>query len=127
MPAPVHASFGVFALLLLGVGTGLVLQANVFPWPVGPESSTLYGFIFLGAAAYFLYGITDPVWPNAAGQLIGFLAYDLVLIGPFIDRIGEAEGGDLVSLTIYTAAVTYSGALATYYLFLAPETRVHAD
>ena len=40
--------------------------------------------IFLGSAIYFAYGLQRPVWGNAKGQLLGFLAYDLVLIVPFV-------------------------------------------
>ena len=84
----------------------------------------IFGFIYLGAAAYFIYGVLDPRWPNAQGQLVGFLAYDLVLIGPFVDRFDEVHGGELTSLIVYTAFVAYSGLLAIYYLFVAPETRI---
>jgi len=116
MPRLVRGSFFVFAGALIASGAGLVLGADVFPWPIDRDSSALYGFIFLGAAVYFLYGALRPRWANAAGQLVGFLAYDLVLILPFIARFGEVSGGDLVSLTIYTTFVLYSGGLAAYYL-----------
>ena len=113
--------------MLIGAGTALVLGADIFPWPLDDESSLMFGLIYLGAAAYFITGFLDPGWPNAAGQLIGFLAYDLVLIGPFVDRFGEVSGGQLTSLIVYTAFVVYSGALAAYYLFGAPDTRLNVS
>jgi len=116
MPRPVRVSFVVFAAALLAAGTGLVLGAHVFHWPTDRDSSALYGFIFLGAAVYFLYGALRPRWANAAGQLVGFLAYDLILIVPFLARFGDVSGGDLVSFAIYTTFVVYSGGLAAYYL-----------
>jgi len=124
MPSPVRLSFGLFALILTAAGTALVFHADIFPWALGAETSVMFGFIYLGAAAYFIYGVMDPRWPNAQGQLVGFLAYDLVLIGPFVDRLDEVHGGELTSLIIYTAFVAYSGLLAIYYLFVAPGTRV---
>jgi hypothetical protein len=124
MPAPVRLSFAAFAVMLVGAGAALVFQADIFPWALDDESSVLFGLIYLGAAGYFVTGFLDPRWPNAAGQLIGFLAYDLVLIGPFVDRFGDVSGGELRSLIVYTAFVVYSGALAFYYLFVAPETRL---
>jgi hypothetical protein len=124
MPAPVRISFAAFAVMLIGAGTALVFQADIFPWALDDESSVMFGLIYLGAAAYFITGFVRPRWPNAAGQLIGFLAYDLVLIGPFGDRFGEVSGGELTSLIVYTGFVVYSGALAAYYLFAAPETRL---
>lgn len=124
MPSPVRISFAAFAVMLIGAGGALVFKADIFPWALDDESSVMFGLIYLGAAAYFLTGFVNPRWPNAAGQLIGFLAYDLVLIGPFVDRFGEVSGGELTSLIVYTAFVVYSGALAAYYLFAAPETRL---
>lgn len=124
MPAPVRLSFAAFAVMLTGAGTALLFQADIFPWPLGAESSVAFGFIYLGAAAYFTWGFLHPRWPNAAGQLVGFLAYDLVLIGPFVDHFDVAQGGQLTSLVIYTAFVAYSGGLAAYYLFFEPATRL---
>ena len=124
MPSTVRLSFALFAVILTAAGTALAFHADIFPWALGSETSVIFGFIYLGAAAYFIYGVLDPRWPNAQGQLIGFLAYDLVLIGPFVDRFDEVHGGELTSLIVYTAFVAYSGLLAIYYLFVAPETRI---
>ena len=124
MPGLVRLSFAAFAVMLCGAGAALVFQADVFPWSLGSETSVAFGFIYLGAAAYFVWGFLNPRWPNAAGQLVGFLAYDLVLIGPFVDHFDVAEGGQLTSLVIYTAFVVYSGALAAHYLFVSPRTRL---
>ena len=124
MPAPVRVSFAVLAAILIPAGTGLVLQEDVFPWPLRDESSVMFGLVFLGAAVYFLHGVAYPSRANAIGQLAGFLAYDLILIGPFLGHFGKAEGGDLTSLVVYTAVIVYSGALAVYYLFVHRATRL---
>jgi hypothetical protein len=124
MPGPVRVSFAAFAVVLTAVAIGLIFHAKIFPWPLGPETSVMFGFIYLGAAAYFAYGVLDPRWSNAAGQLVGFLAYDIVLIAPFIGHFDEVSGVKLTSLMVYTAFVVYSGAVAVYYLFIHPETRV---
>ena len=124
MPRPVRVSFAILAAILIPAGTGLVLQKHVFPWPLRDESSVMFGLVFLGAAVYFLHGVARPSRANAIGQLAGFLAYDIVLIGPFLDHFGKAEGGDRVSLIIYTTVVVYSGALAVYYLFVDKGTRL---
>jgi len=73
---------------------------------------------------YFIYGARDPHWGNAVGQLAGFLAYDLVLLAPFLEHFSAARGGSLVSLIIYVAFLVYSGALASYYLFASNATRI---
>ena len=73
---------------------------------------------FPGTAAYFAYGLLRPSWVNSAGQLVGFLAYDVVLIVPFLTRLPTTPAEFRVGLTIYTAVVIYSGLLAIYYLFI---------
>ncbi len=124
MPAPVRISFAGFALILVAAGTALILHANIFPWPLTSESSVMFGMVYLGAAVYFVHGFLRPMWANAAGQLAGFLAYDIILLAPFLDRLGEAGGGELRSLVVYSAFLLYSGGLAVYYLFLAEPTRI---
>ena len=100
MPQPVRLSFGAFAVILAGAGVALVLHANIFPWQLGEETSVM---------------------------LAGFLAYDLVLLAPFLAKFGTAHGGTLVSLTIYVAFLVYSGAIASYYLFTSSATRIRID
>jgi hypothetical protein len=124
MPAPVRASFALLAAILIAAGIALAFGADIFPWDLRKETSVIFGFIYLGAAVYFIYGFAKPRWSNAAGQLIGFLAYDVVLIGPFVDRFDEVSGRQLLSLIIYTAVLVYTGALAFYYLFVNDETRL---
>jgi hypothetical protein len=126
-PRLVRYSFGVFIVALLVVGSQLVLGSqSVLPWDVTTEAAVIYGWFFIGAAAYFVYGVLRPRWPNAAGQLAGFLAYDLVLIVPFLGLLAEITEARRPSLLIYIAVVTYSGLLAIYYLFLAPATGASA-
>jgi hypothetical protein len=124
-PALVRFSFVGFAIALLLTGGALVLvRPNIFPWPLSPVNSVFYGGIFLGAMCYFLYGAIYPYWGNAKGQLLGFLAYDLVLIVPFAHHFAVVKPQMLLSLTIYTAVVSYSGLLAIFFLFLYPPTRL---
>lgn len=124
MPQPVRVSFGAFAVVLTGAAVGLLVHASIFPWQLGQETSVMFGLVFLGAATYFSYGVLDPHWGNAVGQLAGFLAYDLVLLAPFLERFTTARGGSLASLIIYVAFLLYSGALASYYLFASNATRI---
>ena len=124
MPLTVRISFGVFVVLLVLVGTGILLQIpSVFAWPLSPTSSVLLGWFFLGAACYFLYGLVRPSWYKAAGQLWAFLAYDIVLIGPFLLRFATASPEQLPSLIINTVVLLYSSALAVYYLLVKKATR----
>ena len=122
-PRLVRISFGVFTAALFLGGGALVLQVPVFPWDVKPDSSVVFGCIFLGDAFYFLYGLLKPRWHNAHGQLLSFLAYDLVLIFPFLMLFKTVKPEHMLSLTIYTAILVYSGALAIYYLFIHKQTR----
>jgi hypothetical protein len=125
LPRPVGISFAVFTAALIPVGLALVLRVpGILPWAVTPELSTLFGLMFLGAAAYFAFGLLDRRWENGGGQLAGFLAYDLVLIVPFVVRLPTIAPDLLPNLVVYTAVVAGSGVLAIWYLALHARTRV---
>lgn len=124
-PRLVRYSFMVFIVALLLVGGSLVLKTpNVLPWRITTEGGVVYGWMFLGAAAYFTYSLLRPSWINSGGQLIGFLAYDIVLILPFVTRLSTVDEQYRLGLYVYTAVVAYSGVLASYYLFIHPTTRL---
>jgi hypothetical protein len=99
---------------------------TILPWEVTTEGTVIYGWFFIGAAAYFAYGVWRPRWHNAAGQLAGFLAYDLVLIVPFLLLLPTISDTLRPNLLVYIAVVVYSGALAIYYLVLRPATGIVA-
>lgn len=125
MPPLVRGSFIGFSIVLVILGTALILKTrNILPWSITVESSVIYGWYFIGAACYFMYGALRPSWGNAIGQLIGFLAYDLVLIVPFIARIPTIEENLRLNLYLYIGVLIYSGTLAIYYLFINTATRL---
>ncbi len=124
MPALVRWSFVVFVVALLFVSVRLWLQIPTIPWPLTPELSLLVGSMFFGAAVYFIYGLLRPSWANAGGQLAGFLAYDLVLIVPFLRALPGVAPQFRTGLIVYLVVVVYSGLLAIYYLFVNRETRL---
>jgi len=125
MPGPVRWSFIIFILALLIVSLRLILKVpNVIPWTITPELSVVIGWMFFGAATYFAYALLRPSWLNSAGQLAGFLAYDAVLIVPFLTRLPTVAPELRMGLTIYTLVVIYSGLLAIYYLFIHKTTRL---
>jgi hypothetical protein len=125
MPGLVRWSFVVFIVALLVVSTRLILKSpNVIPWTITSDLSVVIGWMFFGAAAYFAYSLLRPSWLNAAGQLAGFLAYDVVLIVPFLTRLPTTPPEHRTGLMVYTAVVVYSGLLALYFLFIHGPTRV---
>jgi hypothetical protein len=126
-PAPVRASFAAFALVLVAAGLALVLGTdNVMPWPVSDESGVMFGFIFLGAASSYVYGAVRPMWGYVYAPLLGFLVYDLVLLPPLIDHFSDVAPENETSLILYVAVLSYSAALATYYLLISRSTRLWA-
>ena len=118
MPPLVRWSFVVFVAALLITCTGLFLQIPIIPWKLTPELSVIVGCMFLGAAAYFIYALIRPSWANAAGQLSGFLAYDLVLIVPFLRTLPNVAPEFRNGLIVYTIVLVYSGLMAAYFLFI---------
>ena len=126
MPKLVRTSFWIFIASLFLAGGALILQVPIFPWALNPDTSVIFGCIFLGDAFYFLYGMFRPQWHNALGQLLSFLAYDLVLIIPFIGLLNTVKPERYVNLVVYLAVLLYSAGLAIYYLFINTQTRLKA-
>lgn len=127
-PRPVRIAFGIFIVALLLVGTALALKTdNIMPWSLDDDASILYGWFFIGAALYFIYGLMRPVWGNGGGQLSGFLVYDLVLLVPFLLHFQTVKPALTINLIIYILVLVGSGALAFYYLFINPATRLTRD
>jgi hypothetical protein len=127
VPGFVRGSFVLFIIALFIVGGRLAFRVpNTIPWMITPDLSVVMGWMFLGAAVYFIYGLLRPSWFNAAGQLVGFLAYDLVLIVPFLSRLPTISPENRLGLSVYTGVVIFSGLLAVYYLFLHKPTRLWA-
>jgi hypothetical protein len=126
-PSLVRFSFAIFVVSLLAAGLELLLRVpNVIPWSITPDLSVVIGWALAGAAAYFGYGLLRPYWVNAAGQLAGFLVYDLVLIVPFIQHFSNVAPEHFVSLMIYVAVISYSGLVAVYFLLINRPTRIYA-
>lgn len=127
-PGFVRFSFALFAILLALTGGSMVLQRpDIFPWPITPESSVFFGWIFLGAMCYFLFGLVYAHWANARGQLLGFLAYDLILIVPFLQHLQTVRPDLLFNLIVYIGVLVFSGTVAVYFLFLHPTTRFRTN
>ena len=125
LPGLVRWSFVVFVIALLFVSVQLIFQVpNIIPWTITPELSVVIGWMFFGAMTYFVYALLRPSWANAAGQLAGFLAYDVVLIVPFLTRLPTVAPQQRLNLWIYTVVVVYSALLAVYFLFIHAPTRV---
>jgi hypothetical protein len=132
LPGLLRFSYGLFSLILAGVGIALLInRPNVLPWTFRENNQftpILFGWMFFGDAFYFVYAVLVPRWHMARPQLWSFLVYDLVLLGPFINRIlnppNPPPPEDLMrSLYIYTAVLVYSALLGVYYLLINPQTR----
>ena len=119
-------AFVIFIAALLVVGVALVAGFRyIMPWEVG-QSSMVFGWMFISDACYFAYALWRGRWNLARVPLWSFLAYDLVLIGPFLIRlIGQTPSfkWPWPNLIIYTLILLFSGAVALYYLLINPATR----
>lgn len=122
-PMFVRICFGIFFASLVLSGTALILRAPIFPWTLNPDTSVIFGCIFLGDAFYFLYALLYPRLSNAIGQLLSFLAYDLLLIGPFLALFDTVDPALRLNLIVYSAVLFFSAAVSIYYLFIHPQTR----
>lgn len=125
LPTVARASFAFFVVVLVAAGLALLLGAeHIFPWPLNPDSAVMFGWIFLGDACFFAYGVVRPRWAYAAPQLLAFLAYDLVLMRSFLRLIDDVQPGHGLSLTLYTTMLAFSGTVAVYFLFVHRATRI---
>ena len=126
-PQIVRLAFIAEVLVLAGAGVLLLLKVpNTLPWNLSPESSVLYGWVFLGLAFYYLYAILRPQWIHAMGPLLGFLVYDLVLFSPLFARFGSLRPEHILGQVAASAIIIFSAALGVYYLFVNPATRLGA-
>jgi hypothetical protein len=125
MPRLVRLSFILFVLALAVTGSQMASRVpNILPWAISAEVGVLYGWMFVGSASYFAYGLLRPSWHNSVGQLAGFLAYDLILIVPFAARLSSVSPQLRINLIVYIIVLGYSGLLAIYYLLVNRETRI---
>lgn len=124
MSMPLRLHFVIFCTVLLFAAVKLLTRApTIFPWPLRPENSTMYGLLFLGSFVYFFYPLFRPRWHNARGPLLAFLVYDLVLIPPYTRHFEHVPPTHLTSLCVYMAVMIFSALVAIYYLFIASSTR----
>jgi hypothetical protein len=124
-PPIVIYAFVAEVLVLAGAGILLILKVpNTLPWNLSPESSVLYGWVFLGLAFYYLYAVLNRQWIHALGPLLGFLIYDLVLFAPLFARFGNLQPEHVLGQVAASAIIIFSAALGVYYLFINPATRL---
>jgi hypothetical protein len=124
-PRIVRLAFVLEVLVLAGAGLLLLLKVpNTLPWNLSPESSVLYGWVFLGLAFYYLYAVLRPQWIHALGPLLGFLVYDLVLFSPLFARFGSLPSEHVLGQVAASVIIIFSAGLGLYYLFVNPATRL---
>lgn len=124
-PRLVRLAFIVEVAVLAGAGILLALKVpNTLPWKLSPESSVLYGWVFIGLAFYYLYAVLNTSWVHALGPLVGFLVYDLVLFAPLVARYGSLQPEHVRAQVAATIIILFSAALGLCYLFVNPTTRL---
>jgi len=110
-------SCAVFAVALLLAGAGLVARyETIFPWPLSPQSSTLFGLTFIGLSVIYASTWLRGGWGAGMVAMSGFLVYDLVLLPPFLMHFGTVAPERLFSLVLYVIVLIYSAAVAIYFL-----------
>jgi hypothetical protein len=116
--------FVVFSGLLIFAAVQLMRQSpTIFPWPLEPDTEVMFGWLFLGSAIYFTYGLLRPSWHNMRGQLLAFLAYDLILIPPYTYLFPMVQPEHFTSLCVYMVVLVFSTVVSVYYLFIDKTTR----
>lgn len=125
LTGPMRAWFVVYILILIPAGIALLLGVTgIMPWPLKPETSKIYGWIFLSAVCSFAYPLLRPRLEYAFVGLWGFLAYDLVLIPHFVQHFRTVGDAFRTTLSVYTAVLVLTAAISIWYLFIARATRI---
>jgi hypothetical protein len=97
---------------------------GIMPWPLKPETSMLYGWIFLAAICSFAYPLARPRVEYAAIGLWGFLAYAAVLILPFLAHFKSVKAELMTSLIVDVLVLVLTAIISIWYLFISPATRI---
>ena len=127
LPTSLRVWCGLYLLILLPAGAAMLLRVpGIMPWPIKPETAMVYGWVFLAAAWSFAYPLMRPQVEHVRVGLLGFLAYDLVLLLPFVRHFDTVRPELRTSLTIYLVALSASAAVSIYYLFVSRATRFAA-
>jgi hypothetical protein len=125
LPTALRVWCVLYILIVLPAGIALIRQApGIMPWPLKPETSMVYGWIFVAAAWSFAYPLWQPRVEHICVGLFGFLAYDAVLLAPFLRHFATVRPELRTSLLLYVIALSVSGAVSMYYLFVSRETRI---
>jgi hypothetical protein len=120
-----RAWFVLYVLILVPGGVALLWHVpGVMPWPLKPESSSVYGWILLSAVCSFVYPLLRPHVEYVYVGLLGFLAYDLVLLPPFVRHFGAVPPAFHTTLVVYTSVLALTAAISLWYLLISPHTRV---
>ena len=136
----------VMAGLGLGVAVisvGLLGRVDgLYPWDLRPETSTMFGVVYLGVAVYFAYAALHPAWPMTTGQLLGFMAYTAVLVKPYLDLLRERlsddpagtplygsyvvgdDGPNMLSLGVFLSVLSFGTAIGVWTLVARRDTRI---
>ncbi len=115
----------IYLLILLPAGTAMLLRVpGIMPWPVKPLTSMVYGCVFLAAAWSFGYPLLHPRIEHIRVGLVGFLAYDLVLLPPFFGHFDKVLPELRINLILYVSALTASALVSVYYLLISRSTRL---
>lgn len=124
LPPLVRASFALFALVLVAVGVALVVGAEgVMPWSVGPGTAEIFGWIFVGDACFFAYGLLWPGTDAGRSQLWAFLGYDVMLLAPLAATLSTVSSALRLNLLVYLAILAYSAVLGVWVVAVRPAFR----
>ena len=121
---PLRVAFALYTALLAVAAAALFRRSTtIFPWAIEANTETMIGWLFLGSAVYFAWGLTGSRWHELRGQMIAFLAYDVVLVLPYLAMLDGVYRDHLPSLVAYLAVIFGSALFSVYYLFIHPRTR----
>lgn len=127
LPRALRWWFVAYVLILLPAGIALTREVpGIMPWPLKPQTSLLYGWVFLAAICSFAYPLWRPQVAYARVGLWGFLAYDAVLLPPLLLHSRGVKPEFALTLAVYSGVLALTAVVSVWYLFISRETRLAA-
>jgi hypothetical protein len=126
-PALVLWLCAIAVILLVIPGVAALLGVDFLPSPQPIETLRLYGAIYAGAGAFFLWVLVRPTWSNARLALLAFLVYDvlrLAVLPQVLPRMLADPAAVRMAAWIYWVAVGASAGTAAAFLLIAPRWRL---
>lgn len=80
-----------------------------FAWVLIPDHAVIYGWMLVGGSLFFGWSLLRPKWENGYPALYALIAYDLLLIGPFLRLFRAPVPVVIIPFYLWAAVIVILG------------------